>query len=153
QPRHFVVPQLFHVLQQERFALLRPEPPERAVDLLAPRALLRRVILRRLVQRHFVGHERAGASPTPRANRTTAIYENAKKPSPETFRIFATGERSIRSGERVLQRLFRILAIAEHVQRIPRVPISVPRYQLGVQLDITAKDASDDLRVRTTIHE
>src|SRR5581483_7502524 len=40
QLRHFVVAKLFDILQDERFALIRPQLLQRAVDLFAPGALL-----------------------------------------------------------------------------------------------------------------
>src|SRR5207302_604932 len=61
--------------------------------------------------------------------------------------------RSIGAGEGILQRFLRVLAIAEHVQRIASVPIAVTLYQLGIELGVAPEHALDDLRVRATIHE
>src|SRR5689334_7765036 len=153
QSRHLVVAQLLHVLEQKCFALLGAQPAQRPVDLFAPRVPLCRMLFGGIVQRQIVADERARAATAARSDGPTAIYENTKQPRAESLRILTPGERSIRARERVLQGFLRVLAIAQHVERVPRVPIAISLHQLGVQLGITPEHACDDLRVRTTIHK
>src|SRR5690242_17830029 len=94
QPRHLVVAQLFHVLEQECLALLGAQPAQRPVDLFAPRAALRRMLLGRFMQRDVIAVERPGAAPAARTNGATAIYENTKQPRAEPLRILTPRERS-----------------------------------------------------------
>ena len=89
QLRHLVVPHPFHVLEEERFALLGPQFGQRPIDLLPPRPLLGRMLLRRRQQRALVGQERARAPRPPRPGRPAAIDENAEQPGAEPFRILA----------------------------------------------------------------
>src|SRR6185503_3332780 len=152
-PRHLVVAEILHVLEQKRLTLLRPQPCQRMLDLFPPGVALGRMIFRCLEQRRLVGDERPNAAAASCSGRATAIEQNAKQPSAEPFRIVTPRQRSVRPREGILQRFLRILSIAQHVERVPRVPIAITCYQLGVCLDVAAKHAGNDLAVRSTIHE
>src|SRR5205809_5011541 len=63
--RHFVVTQVFHVLQEEGFPLVGTKLLQSAIDLLAPRVAFGRLIFRRLEHRPLGADE----SPCPPSSR------------------------------------------------------------------------------------
>src|SRR5689334_7491897 len=129
KPRHLVVGQFLHILQQKRFALLRAKPLQGAIDLLTPGTLLGRMVLRRTQESRFVEDERFRPPTTACAQSPTPVDENAEQPGAEALRVVAPCKRAIRAGKRVLQRFFGILTVAEHVQRVPGVPIAVALHE------------------------
>src|SRR4029079_12990770 len=152
EPGHLVVSKIFDVLQEECLSLLWTEPCERTLDLLSPSILLRRMLLRGIVQGNLVSHEGARPAATTGAYGATPIDEDAEEPRSESLGIFAPNERPISTEEGILQRLLRILAVAEHVLRIPCIAVAIARDQLAICLHISLQDARDDRRVGATIH-
>src|SRR5687768_14771128 len=87
--RHLVVPQLLHVLQQERLALVSAQLAKGALDFLAPHRLFSRMLLRRIEQRGLVVNERLTPSHAPCPTRPTPIDEYAEQPGAEALGILA----------------------------------------------------------------
>src|SRR5215831_7427307 len=150
--RHLVVAQLLYILQQEGFALVGPQLLQSAIDFFAPRGSLGRMILRRTEQRRLVRHERPRPSPPSRPDGPAPVDQDAEQPGPESFGILALRQRSVRPRERVLQRLFRVLAVAEHVKRVAGIPVAIPLDQCPERLHIAAQHVGYDDCVRASFH-
>src|SRR5512138_497105 len=153
QLRHLVVPHLLAVLEQKRFSLLGTQAVQRAIDFLAPRRTVFWMLLRRTEQRRLVSHEGARTPSTSCASGSAPIDQNAKQPSAKALRIFAPRQGAVGAREGVLQRLFRILPIAEHVKRVPRVLVAISFDQFAERLRIPAQHTRDDRCVRASFQE
>jgi len=96
------------------------------------------MFLRRTQERRFIKDERLRPPTAACADRPTPVDENAKQPGAEALRVVAPRKRAIGAGKRVLQRFFGVLTVAEHVQRIPGVPIAVALHESAESLDVPA---------------
>src|SRR5215203_5934450 len=145
---HLVVSQFFHVLQEKRFSLVGAQFTERAVDLLPPHRLLRRMLLRRIEQGGLIVYECLSPSHAPCPTRPTPIDEDAEQPRTESLGVLAARQRSVRAGERILQRLLRIFPIAQHVHGIPRVLVPVSRDERAVRVHLSVQHPSYEHCIR-----
>src|SRR5215207_11015594 len=93
-------------------------------------------------------YERLAPSHAACPARPTPIDEDAEQPRTESLWIFAARERSVRTGERILQRLLRIFPIAQHVHGIPRVLVPVSRDERAVRVHLSVQHSIDECCIR-----
>src|SRR6266702_3595112 len=74
----------------------------------------------------------AGSCTNRRARRAAPVHQNAIQPRTEALGIVAASERAIGTDEGVLQHLFRVFPISEHVQRVAAQAIAIPRDEISV---------------------
>src|SRR5688572_25445068 len=148
---YLLVPHLFDVLEQKRFALIVVQLGERALNLFTPRGSLLRMILGRIEQSNLVANESLFAPTAARSGRPTPICEDPKEPRTESRRVITLGERSERTHERILQRLLGILSVAEHASCEPCVLRLVPGDQRRVGRGVAGQDAGYGRRITVVL--
>src|SRR3982751_1981292 len=80
------------------------------------------------------------------ADRATAVHEDAIEPGAKALGIAAL-ERAVCAHERILQRFFSVLMIADHVNSIAPQAIAVAGSQHAVGADIAGPDSAHQLSV------
>src|SRR5689334_25439674 len=106
------------------------------------------MFLRGIEQRGLVVYERLAPPHTSCPTRPTAVDEDAEQPGAESLEVFATREGSVSTSEGILQRLFRIFPVAQHVYCISRVLIPVPRDERAVRVHLAVQHSSYERRIR-----
>src|SRR5204863_3290 len=90
-----VVPQIFHVLQEKGFALVRAQLAKCPLDLLSPHRLFCRMLLRSIQQRAFVVDECLSSTHTPCPTGATTVDETPEQPCAEALRLLDHGIRAM----------------------------------------------------------
>jgi hypothetical protein len=71
----------------------------------------------------------------------TLVDEDPVQPSTETIALLIPVERPIGTEEGRLQRIFRVVPVAQHPDCKPRAPVIVPVHQRGVRLNVSREHA------------
>src|SRR5688572_10037353 len=150
--RHVVIPQLFHVLQQKRFALIRIEALQGSVQLFSPCRTLGRMLFRSAEEGQFVVDERPLPATPPSSGSPAAIGQDTEEPGGEPLWFIALGQRSIGTDEGILHRLLRILPAPEHPYRITSVLSPVSRHDHSVRPAVASQDASHDCGITVVLN-
>ena len=149
--RHLVIPQVFHVLQQESFPLIRVEALQGSIQLFSPGRALGRVLFGSAEEGDFVVDESALPATPPSSGSPAAIGQDAEEPWSEPLWFITLGQRSKGSDEGILQRLFRILTATEHSYGITTVLNPVSRHDHGVGPGVSSEDTSHDCGITVVL--
>jgi hypothetical protein len=149
--RHLVIPQLFHVLQQECFPLVSLESLQGSVQFFSPCRALGRVIFGGAEESDFVVDKRALPATPPSSGSPAAIGQDAKEPRSESLGFITLGQRSKGSDEGILQRLFRVLPATEHSHGITTVLNPVTRHDHGIGPGVSSEDTSHDCGITVVL--
>src|SRR3989449_157824 len=124
------------MLEEKRLTRFRRETRQRPADRVVPLGLPVRSRQRRGLERGVIVHEPASLPSGARASRAAPVHQNAIQPRTEALGIVAACERAIGTDEGVLQHLFRVFPISEHVQRVAAQAIAIPRDEIGVRTGV-----------------
>src|SRR5205085_10880891 len=123
-------------------------PTKARLALPPPHRLRRRMFFRRVEQCGLVMYECLAPPHTSCPTRTAPIDENAEQPGTESLGVLAAREGSVSASEGILQRLFRILPVAQHVNRIARVLVPVAGDERAVRVHLAVLHSSYERRIR-----
>src|SRR5262249_53257538 len=148
QLRDLLVLEVLDVLEQERLAVLRVEPRQRAIDGIAPLQAIGVITagVGRAIQRIHIMHEHPAAPGRARAGRATTVDEDAVQPGAEARRI-AARQRAVGAYERVLQRFFRVFTVPDHMHGVAPQAIAIASNQHAVGADVAGPDPAHQLCV------
>src|SRR5437588_11907192 len=124
------------MLEEKRLTRFRREARQRPADRVVPLGLPVRSRQRRGLERGGIVHEPASPPSGARASRAAPVHQNAIQPRTEALGIVAARQRAIGTDEGVLQHLFRVFPISEHVQRVAAQAIAIPRDEVGVSTGV-----------------
>src|SRR6266581_4291908 len=124
------------MLEEKRLTRFRRETRQRPADRVVPLGLPVGSRQRRGLERGGIVHEPASPPSGARASRAAPVHQNAIQPRTEALGIVAACERAIGTDEGVLQHLFRVFPISEHVQRVAAQAIAIPRDEIGVSTGV-----------------
>src|SRR3989449_2523795 len=120
------------MLEEKRLTRVGRETCQRPADRVVPLGPPVRSRQRRGLERGGIVDEPASPPSGARASRAASVHQNAIQPRTEALGIVAARERAIGTDEGVLQHLFRVFPISEHVQRVAAQAIAIPRDEIGV---------------------
>ena len=150
--RHFIIPQVFHVLQEESLPLIRVEALQGSIQLFSPGRALGRVLFGGTEEGDFVVDECSLPATPPRSGSPAAISQDAKEPRSKALGLITLGQRSIGSDEGILQRLFRVFPTTEHPYGIPAVLSPIPRHDHSICPAVSSKDTSHDCGITVVLN-
>src|SRR5512143_2245625 len=137
EPGHFRVLHILHVLQQKCLPQRAGQALHRPADRILPLGVVRHLGCARLLEGHLVAHEHAVAPGATPAGRAASVHQNPEQPTTELVVFPAAVQGAVRPHECILERLFGIVAVAEHVHGIAAEPVAVARDQHGEGVRIT----------------
>ena len=149
--RHFIIPQIFNVLQEEGLPLIRVESLQGAIQLFTPCRALSRVLLGGTEEGDFVVDECALPATPPRSGSPAAISQDAEEPRSKTLGFITLGQRSIGPDEGILQRFFRVFSTTEHPYGIPAVLSPIPRHDHSICPAVASQDTSHDCGITVVL--
>src|SRR5438046_2228041 len=124
------------MLEEKRLTRFRREARQRPADCVVPLGLPVRSRQRRGLERGGIVHDPPSQPSAAGASRAPPVDQNAKRPRTEPLGIVAARQRAIGTDEGVLQHLFRVFPISEHVQRVAAQAIAIPRDEVGVSTGV-----------------
>src|SRR5258708_4785527 len=142
-----LVLEILDVLEQKRLAVLGCEAGQGSVDGVRPLHAVGLVRMRGTVQRVGVLHEHPAAPRRTRACGAAAVHQDAIQPCAKPRRIVAARQRPVRAHEAVLQRLFGVFMITDHVNGVAPQAIAIARNQCAVSADVAGPDPAHQLCV------
>jgi len=92
-------------------------------------------------QQRFFPHEHSLSMRPASRYTATLINEDSIQPSAESVPLLVPIERPISPEEGRLQRIFRVVPVAQHPDCKPRAPVVVPVHQRGVRLNVSREHA------------
>src|SRR3954467_8665428 len=147
QPDHFLVTQLFHVLEQKCLPLLRHQLREGLMNLILRHGALHREGL--FDQIRCGGGAMAGdVTSSPHRSRPATVDHDTEEPRPKALGTPAPVERTICSKEGILQRLLRIALIAEQVKSIAAKPEPIAHHEWLIGIPVALAHTLDQLGIR-----
>src|SRR4051794_13199152 len=87
------------------------------------------------------------ASPRPRQHGAALVDEDAGEPRGKALALLVLAKRVEGAQEGILQRLLRILTVADDAERDPRAAIVMPIHEARERLDVAIQDTVDDREV------
>src|SRR5690349_6534104 len=142
-----LVLEILDVLEQKRLAVLRLEAGQGTVDGVGPLHAVCLVRMSGAVERVGVIYEHPPAPSGTRARGAATVHQDAIEPCPKPRRIVAARQRPVRAHEAVLQRLFGVFMITDHVDGVAPQAIAVARNQCAVSADVAGPDPAHQLCV------
>src|SRR5216110_2213018 len=142
-----LVLEILDVLEQKRLAVLGCEAGQSSVDAVRPLQTISLVGMCGPVQSVGVTLEHPAAARRARPSRPAAVHQNPIQPCAKPGRIIAARQRPVRAHEAVLQRLFGVFMITDHVDGIAPQAIAVARNQRAVGADVAGPDPAHQLCV------
>jgi hypothetical protein len=134
--------------QQKCFALSWLDPAQCKLYLIVKRHLGRRVIRRCTIEACFTSNHPALAFRAACAQGATLVNHYLIEPRSEPVRIATLGKIPIRTHERELQRVVRILHTPQHVRREASVCVAIPANENAIRVRVAGKNCRYDAGVR-----
>ena len=150
--RHFIIPHVFNVLQEESLPLIRVESLQGAIQLFSPCRALGRVLFGGTKEGDFVVDEGSLPATPPRSGSPAAISQDAEEPRSKTLGFITLGQRSIGSDKGILQRLFRVFSTTEHPYGIPAVLSPIPRHDHSICPAVASQDTSHNCGITVVLN-
>ncbi|HKT08516.1 MAG TPA: hypothetical protein VJR24_11515 [Gemmatimonadaceae bacterium] len=150
--RHFIVTQLFDVLEQERFPLVQLHLVERELDFLEHCFAVRRLLDRDPIQLIFIPNETLRAFAATPGDRATLVAHDLKQPCRKVLWIPASCEAPEGAHERRLDCFIRVVAVPEQSHGETVAPIAMPIDENGIKISMPSKNQGDNFGVRTRLH-
>src|SRR5262245_20407716 len=134
------------MLQEKRFAEDRCQAAERPAHRLVPVGPVGGVARRCSSERDVVANEDPVPASGATSRRPAPVYQDPEHPATESVFI-AAREGAIRPNERVLEGLFGVFPIAQHMHGVAPEPIAVARDQHGKRGGVARAHPAHDVRV------
>ena len=150
--RHLLVAQLLDVLQHEGLPVLDRQELERPFDPLEREGIDDPIQIRQSTNQTLVPIEPLLTAPAPRREGPALVHDDLSKPRAEPLAIAALAKPPVRPHESRLQRIVRVISVAEHAHREPVLRILVTPNQFRERSRLTIEYRPDECTVGSIAH-